>query len=205
MSKLLSLDLSTSNTGWATFDIKERRLLEYGDMAPDAPRDANGVKLPPNYPEIQVKKIRSICEKILTLITPDVSVIVIEEINRGISRLGQKVLDGLHFMLLDRFPDGHLKKVVFIDSDGANGWRSRTGLGLQLSDVDKEVNKLAKSFNKKSGLKIKKKLVTQKTLACRFVKKTFGVVLDEGQRAKDADIADAISLGWHYLTRGDKK
>jgi len=199
---ILSLDLSTTNSGWAKFSLK-RELVAYGEMAPKVKNPVVNKVPKYTYPEIQLLKMRDLVDQLLTLLTDDLEKIVIEEINRGKNRLGQKTLDGLHWLLLDRMPQKFRDMVVYVDSDGASGWRSKEGLALQLSPLDKEKNKEIRKFNKKhgfkNGTKNAKPLITQKTLACKYVNKRFGLSLDENKRTKDADIADAIGLGDCYL------
>lgn len=194
---LLSLDLSTSATGWAKFHLETGELLSFGVIIPDFKNPTKKGVPTYAYPTAQVLKIRRLSAQILELIDSDVEKIVIEEINRGVQRIGQKVLDGLHFILLEKFPPGALARVFYEDSDGRYGWRSANGLKLQLSDGDKLVNKERKKANKKLAKGQKKfSIITQKTLACRFVNKQFGLSLDNDLRETDGDIADAIGLGY---------
>jgi hypothetical protein len=171
-------------------------LLEFGVIEPDY---RNPKKLLA-YPQMHILKLRRLADQVLELIDVSVKKIVIEEINRGKNRLGQKILDGFHFVLLDRMSWDMARLVTFWDSDGLTGWRSAQGLGLQLSEVDKAINKDRKKFNKKLGKKERKlPLITQKTLACRFVNKHYGLKLDADQDSTDGDKADAIGLGHFYL------
>lgn len=196
---LLSLDLSTTCTGWAKWDLATKRLLAFGILLPKV-KPPRGVKLA--YPQMQVLKLRNLSDQIVDLIDGSVKKIVIEEINRGKNRLGQKVLDGLHWVLLDRMPWNFAEMVVYRDSDGSTGWRSAQGLGLQLSPADKMTNKERKKFNKKLGPREKKlPIISQKTLACRFVNKNYGLNLNVDKDSTDGDIADAIGLGHFYLHR----
>lgn len=195
---LLSLDLSTTCTGWAKWDIKRKRLLSYGKLKPLVKNPKKkGVPLL-EYPFIQLLKMQDLSEQIKTLITDDISHIVIEEVNQGKNRIGQKVLNGLHWILLERLKSGDLKKVSFCDSDGKVGWRS--GLKLVLSDADKLYNKSVKKLNKDiKGKKVQK--ITLKTLSCRFANREFGLDLNAERDIADADMADAINLGYHIIVR----
>ena len=191
MSVLLSIDLSTTNTGWAKFDLASKKLLTYGDVTPDSKGLSAMV-----YPHQQLEKIRRLASKLLTLLDKSVTIIVIEEVNRGKNRLGQKMLDAAHFMLLDRMSEEQRKKVVYVDSDGATGWRSKTGLGLQLSTQDRLRNKALAKLNKRlpKGKKVRKTNI--KALAMSFVNKTYGTNFS---KKKDEDICDAIGLGHYYV------
>lgn len=191
---LLSLDLSTTCTGWALLDLETRELVSHGTIKPKVP---GGTKM--QYPQKPLERIRSCVTQIKALMEdPRIGKIVIEEINSGKNRIGQKTLDGLHFILLDRIPAKILGKVTFHDSDGPNGWRVK--LGLFLSKMDKLVNKEHRRKNKK----IKKgspklPIITKKDLACRFVNAQYKLSLDCQKRASDGDIADAIGLGFAWL------
>lgn len=196
MNVLLSLDLSTTCTGWAKFCLDTFALLSFGIIVPDF---KNPKKLLA-YPQLQVLKLKRLAEQVIELIDTSVKKIVIEEINRGKNRLGQKVLDGFHFVLLSLMEPWTLPLVNFRDSDGLTGWRSAQGLRLQLSALDKASNKERKKFNKKLGRGQKKlSVVTQKTLACRFVNRHYDLALDCDVEETDGDKADAIGLGHFYI------
>jgi len=195
----LALDLSTKSTGWALFDIKKKALINYGVIKPKV-KGLKGI----GYPEGQLLKMRSLVDQLTNLILVTtfnkVTHIIIEEINRGKNRLGQKVLDGFHFILIDRlYTMGMLNKVTFKDSDGKTGWRG--DLGLYLSEDDKRRNKKARAYNKTLPKRAKTKLmvINQKHLACKYVNKKYKLKLNVNKRASDADICDAIGLGSSVL------
>lgn len=195
---LLSLDLSTNATGWAKFCLETNQLLSYGVIEPSF---KNPKKLLV-YPQHQTLKLKTLAEQVLELVDESVQKIVIEEINRGKNRLGQKCLDGFHYILLARMSPDALAMVSFRDSDGLTGWRSANGLRLQLTPSDKLLNKERKKLNKRLGRGQKKlAIITQKTLACRFVNKQFGLKLDADVEETDGDKADAIGLGYFYLNK----
>lgn len=203
--KILSLDLSTTNSGWAKLCRETRKLLEYGGIKPIVKNPKKqGVPLY-GYPVIQKLKIASIVEQLIPLIMdPEVSEIVVEEINRGKNRLTQKVLDGLHHVLLDRLAIDTTLKITFVDSDGREGWRGPNGLNLKLSDADKVYNSEARKYNqklKRAKSKGKRRpIVSAKTLACRHVNKVYNLDLNDWERKSDEDLADAIGLGLYFLT-----
>lgn len=202
---LLSLDLSTTCTGYALFDITTKELVAHGFIKPDFRNPIKRGIITYTYPRAQIYKLRELVNQIMTdetLKLKEVKYIVIEEVNRGISRLPQKTLDGYHFMLLNAMDDATLDKVRYVDSDGKCGWRSRgTGLSLQLSEQDKLLNKENKKINKKASRGHKVPIITQKHLACRLVNKKFNLNLDVDARAEDSDMADAIGLGLYYVTK----
>lgn len=202
MNILLSLDLSTTCTGWAKFDLDSGELLAFGFIQPNFKNPVKKGIPQYSYPQGQALKLRTLADQIIELMEPNVTKIVIEEINSGKNRLGQKVLDGFHFMLLDRMPWDFVRQVSYFDSDGKDGWRSAYGLRLQLSSSDRSLNKDRKKMNKKLGKGQKKlPLITQKDLACKYVNKAYGLNLDCDKETTDGDVADAIGLGHFYLTR----
>jgi hypothetical protein len=203
MRILLSLDLSTTASGWAKYDLDTKKLLSYGVITPNLKNPTKKGIPTYAYPVAQVLKMRKLCAQILDLIDHQVESIVIEEINGSKNRLGQKVLDGFHFVLLDKMgPLDTLGRVFYVDSDGKEGWRSKFGLGLQLSETDKMLNKERKKYNKKLGKGTKKQpLITQKNLACNFVNKEYGLNLNSDVNSTDGDVADAIGLGHFVVTK----
>ncbi len=196
---LLSLDLSSTCTGWAKLDIESNKLLSFGSIYPSFKNPVTK-KIPKySYPQLHVLKLRELADQVIELLDDSIKVIAIEEINRGKSRIGQKVLDSFHAVLLERMPWEYTQKVIFYDSDGKDGWRSVNGLALQLSEFDKLSNKNAKKLNKKLGKGEKKlPIITQKTLAVRYVNKRYELTLKE---ADDSDAADAIGLGTFVLDK----
>lgn len=194
MKYLLSLDLSTTCTGFSVFSLEDKSLVTHGFIKPKV----KGVtKL--KYPEQQLEKMKSLAEQILELIESyKPHQIVIEEIAGSKQRLGQKTLDGLHWIvcyyLQGKFP---LSKLFFYDVTGTDGWR--THLRLKMSDADKHHNKEAVKLNKKltRGQQIPK--ITPKHLACRYVNKTFGTDFNVDLNATDNDVCDSIAMGSAYL------
>lgn len=194
MKKLLSLDLSTTCTGYALFSLEDRQLLKYGFIKPRVKNPTKkGIPLY-SYPKLQTLKMRDITEQIKELINAEnPQILAIEEIVGHKSRLTGKVLDGLHFILIDRILDfeGQIK---YIDVSGTNGWRPR--FEIRLSELDKTLNKQAKALNNKTKKGEKKvPLVDWKTLSSRYVNKKFKLTLDPVANAEDGDVADAIMVG----------
>jgi len=188
--KTLALDLSTTSTGYALFS--DSKLVMYGVIKP-----INKGLSKLLYPELQIKKIRTVATQVLELImqiNPDH--IVVEEINLHKNRIGGKTLDMFHGVLLDRMLEEDLKKVIYIDSDGSKGWRTK--LSLRLSEQDKIINKERKAFNKKHrGTKLP--IITKKHLAERWVNGRLKMGFDVDKNSGDNDIVDAIALGCVFL------
>lgn len=194
--KLLTLDLSTTCTGYAIFENKE--LTDYGIIKPNR-KGLTKVK----YPWKQLTVMRDLSESIVDLLwkeRPDV--VLIEEINKHKSRLSGKTLDGFHYILL-HYIDLLMQpldkpETIFKDTDGTSGWRTR--LDLKLTEMDKKENKVRRTSNKmqlKGSHKIP--IINKKHLACRFVNNEFGLGLDCDLKTTDGDMADAIGLGFAYL------
>lgn len=192
---VLSLDLSTTSTGWAFFKKDTEELLDYGLIKPS---NKGLAKL--RYPEKQLRKMNDLSEKIVNLIVNlKPSLIVIEEIAGSKQRLGQKTLDGFHYILVSHF-DGvyNFDNVHYFDVTGGDGWRS-TYLQLRLDDADKLANKEAKKLNKTLSGKQKLPVIGPKHLACRYANRIFGTDLNVDLRGSDADKADAICMGHAFI------
>jgi hypothetical protein len=196
LTKILGLDLSTTCTGFALLDADSKALLKYGYIVPQV----KGVtKL--KYPKQALAKILDLSKKIVELIRqyqPDQ--LVIEEVNRGISRTSQKPLDALHFFVVHfidlEFP--HLiDSVYYYDSNGNKGWR--THLSLKLTEEGKAHNAHIKTFKSSRKAGKKKAKINYKHLASRYVAQTYNVNLDVDEDAKHSDICDAIALTNSYL------
>lgn len=205
---LLSLDLSTTSTGLSLFDTEKplnESLIHYEALKPNV----KGItKL--TYPKGALKKCQDLAFQIHCKIMdfkPDR--IVIEEINPGKNRMGQKVLDGLHFIMLDRIED-YIPIIEFYDSDGSDGWRSQKGLDLRLSKNDKTVNTRRRKRNletRKAAKKARKRveagsilpIISKKHKAAEFVNELFKKDFDVDLRKTDADICDSIGMGVAYM------
>jgi Holliday junction resolvasome RuvABC endonuclease subunit len=189
---LLSLDLSTTNTGYAVFNCKTKALQSYGEIKPN--KIKNLAKLKGFVAALE--KMRSIATQINELIKQiKPEFIIIEEITQGISRLGQKTLNGLHYVILDKLPQSELEKVIYVD---VIEWRRI--LGIRLSEQDKIQNKQNKAFNKKAGKKGTKLIIwNAKHKAEQFVNKKFKLNFNVSKKSTDSDICDAICLGYSYM------
>ena len=194
MAKLLALDLSTTCTGWSIWDTNSKTLLEYGII-----KAIWAKPKPKKKYELQIAKLDSMTDQILDLIkgTKGLEIIAIEEINRGKNRFSQKILDGLHYVLLFKMDLETLDKVEYKDSDGIFGWRS--DLKLTLSEADKKYNKESRLRNKKLSRGNKLPIITKKHLACRFVNRKFRTKFNVDKNKTDSDIVDSIGLGYAYL------
>ena len=192
--RVFTLDLSTTSTGWACFDSDTKKLIGYG-----AVKGSEKGLGQLTYPKKQLVKMRQIAHELLAMLEHNkekIDKILIEEVNLHKSRLTGKVLDGLHWILLNYMSEEILSKVVFVDSDGFTGWRTK--LGLKLNEDDKEVNKQNKLLNKKIK-RGKLPIINKKHLACRYVNSRLGTNFDVDANVSDNDIVDAIGLGLSYF------
>lgn len=196
MKTLLSLDLSTTCTGFSLFNI-DGTLLTYGTIKP-ATKINDLVLSKLKYPHPQLLKMIDLSLKIKQLIEiQKPHLIVIEEIAGSRNRLGQKVLDSLHFLLLYHIQEC-IPIISFFDVTGAEGWR--TMLELRLSDADKAQNKEAKKLNPKLAKGTQKlPIIGPKDLACRYVNVQFGLNLNPQVNSTDSDIGDSISMGSAFI------
>jgi hypothetical protein len=197
MRLLLSLDLSTTCTGYGVFDLENKKLFEYGFLSPKVKNPIKkGIPLH-QYPKLQGLKIKDLVEQILDLISKyNPEIIAIEEVVSHKSRLTGKVLDGLHFVLVDRLLEfkGQIK---YVDVSGTSGWRPR--FNIRLSELDKLTNQERKKFNKKAQRKDQLPIIDWKTLSSRFVNARYGLALDPNKSSSDGDVADAIMVGTYVL------
>lgn len=206
--RVLALDLST-HAGYALFEGEmgaKPKLLSYGTVhlldgkSKERVHNYGGQRYPYSYlcaARAQLNKIWNLKEAHL----PDPDVLVVEETNGSRNRYTQKVLEFLHHTLIG---DCMSRKIgmVYLDSDGTNGWRKK--LGLWMSKEQKRANaKLskAKSAAKAKGVKLDKKALgirgktTKKHLAIERANAEYGLNLI----VKDNDAADAICLGLAYF------
>ena len=191
---LLSLDLSTSATGYAVFDIDTKQLTALG-VVKGSTKGMSKLK----YPEKQLRKMMNMADEVINLISNfSPFVIVIEEITGSKNRLTQKTLDGMHYILVyylkDIFP---FERVFYYDVSGLSGWR--THLRLNLDDADKLANKEARKLNEDLPTKHQLPIIGKKHLACRHANFEYGLDLNYDLRVTDGDIGDAVSIGNAFL------
>lgn len=192
MRTLLSLDLSTTCTGWSVLDVDQNKLISYGTLKPSTKGLSKMV-----YPRQQLTKMIDLSFQIKTLIANmKPTFIVIEEIAGSKQRLGQKVLDGLHWIVLV-----HNQEIIdilsYYDVTGVDGWR--THLGLRLTEADKANNKEAKKINKDLAKESQLPIYDAKDLACRYVNTNYGLTLDPQKNQYDADIGDSVAMGAAWI------
>lgn len=197
MKKLLTIDLSTTCTGWALFDVDKRQLMDFGAIKPVKKGLSKAV-----YPLKQLYVMRNLADQLEILIrkiAPDI--IVVEEVNRHKSRMSGKTLDGAHWIFLDKLlisEEDFAKRVRYRDSDGPTGWRSR--LNLRLGENDKKLNAERKKINRrKTKGSADLPIINKKHLAARYVNSTLGLNFDVDKNATDNDIVDAIGMGLSEL------
>lgn len=190
---LLSLDMSTTCTGWSLFGLESKKLLQSGLIKPST----KGGVAKMLYPKQQLTKMIDIAGQILQLITNfNPACIVIEEIAGSKNRMGQKTLDGLHFIVAWVIQD-YLDRVRYYDVTGNAGWRFH--LQLKLDDADKAANKEAKVLNKKLSASQRIPIIGPKHLACRYANRLYGTQLNCDTAETDGDLADSISMGSAFL------
>jgi len=188
-NRLMAIDLSTTATGFALFDLDSRQLIDFGAIKPDKKGMS---KL--NYPKKQLYIMRNLAEKLVWLIkAKGPRIILIEEVNRHKSRTSGKTLDGMHYILLQYLPDEFLTLVRYRDSDGPTGWRTK--LNLRLSENDKKANAEHKKLNKKLKPKDQLVIINKKHLAARYVNAALGTKFDVDADPYTNDVVDAIGLG----------
>lgn len=206
MKLILGLDLSTTCTGWALSDPTTKKLKRYGKLSPT-------LNIKKRYPWGSLERVLymvGLLKLFLDKEKSQIDKIVIEEVNKHRNRIQGKVLDSLHFFLLNYLKSiGFEGKVFYLDSDGAKGWRSRYCLGLQLTDQDKIINRQRRILNKEIKAKNKRlkrgekekefPLINKKHLACRFVNHYYKKNFDYESNESHGDICDAIGLNHAFI------
>lgn len=160
-----------------------QRVHEYGPY-PDCFMDAAKALIPP-------------IDSVLKRFSPDI--IVIEETNSSKARYSQKMLEWIHYAVVELLRKKLDHKVIYINS---SGWRKTLQVGLSKEDKKKN-SKLATAKRKaaKNGVKLDRKAlgikgrVTKKHVAIRWANEQYGLAL----KVKDDDVADAICLGCSYF------
>ena len=190
MNTLISLDLSSTCTGWALFNFDSVKLLDSGvikgSVAGLSKMNALHAKL------VRIEKMAAAIRQVVAKYDPQI--IVIEEIAGSKNRLSQKTLDFLHHMVLHFLCEWVVEdKIYFQDVGGSEGWR--TFLDIRLSNEDKKLNQKARREGRK------KDVIGWKDLSCRFVEKELGLKLNPKRQKTDGDEADAICVGWSFLKK----
>jgi hypothetical protein len=191
MKTFLAIDLSTTCTGWAVFNLETHELITYGFIKGKTVKDNSKWRA-------TLLRLTAMAETIKKVIEEHKPTkICIEEIAGSKNRIGQKTLDMQHGILWHHISE-YLDIVDYYDVSGAAGWR--THLKLKLSDADKLANKEAKKLNPKLGKGIPKlPIYDAKDLAARYVNSTYKLQLDPQMIQSDADVADSIAIGSAYL------
>ena len=193
---ILCLDLSTTSTGWAVIERDTKKLIKFGFI-----KGSNAGLSKLVYPKKQLYKMRKMVGEILSVVSSlgdSVTNIIIEEVNLHKSRLTGKTLDGLHWLLINSMGEEQLNKVIFMDSDGPTGWRTR--LNLRMTDADRKLNRERKAMNKKIPKgSTKLPIINKKHLAARYVNGYYKMQFDVDKNPNDNDVVDAIGIGLSYL------
>ncbi len=190
VKKILTLDLSTACTGWAIFDAETKKLLDYGKIKSTAKGKSKMCKVEKTLTNMM--EMAAQIEALVRWVEP--IKIVIEEITGSKNYLGQKTLDGFHWIVVYvlRYD---VEKIIYYPVSGLGSWRK--DLRFLLSDADKAANKEARKLNKKIQKSQQLPVIGPKHLACRYVLTKFGIDLDP---YKENDMADAIAMGDAFLT-----
>ncbi len=199
--KLLSIDYSTTASGWAVFDMDTKLPLSYGVITPTK----NKRSLKDSELKRTLDRLNDMAEQLRALIEKEnPEKIVIEEVNRGISRTGQKVLCGGHYILYSKI-EKWLPIVRMVDSDGRAGWRGPNGLNLTLSENDKASNKKNKLLNKVAKRGFKHVIFTKKDLCQRYINFKYKLSFDVQKNLNDNDVCDALGIGAYWLDKCNGK
>jgi len=191
--KVLGLDLS-SNTGFAL--LSEQGLISYGNVTADGVIREHRL---PEYNSIYVAKaIANRLARVIIKEKPDL--VIIEQTNLGRARDSQKVLEFIHFAVLEMLETLNLDSVShYVDT---SAWRGALEIKLSKeqrkhnSELSKKKRSIVAAGNKVSNKKGEGK-ITWKHLSVEWANKNFNL----GLILKDNDIADAIALAKYGLLK----
>jgi rRNA-processing protein FCF1 len=207
----LALDMSTK-TGWALFN-ESAQPVRFGKIINETKWDS--LEYPKNF--IQISE--EMATEISKLITPDVTDVVIEEINKTSSRFGsrfsQKLLDFIHFAVAKKLLDLPVKIHYINTSD----WRKVLKLSVaETRKIAKPLlkvhNELKKRWENEKDKKLKKLLeqevraskeglkamcihgkIDKKSISVAYANATWKMTFNKG----DNDITDALCQGKAFL------
>lgn len=181
--RVLSLDLSTS-TGWALFE--DGKPLSYGRLDQVHVEDFNVNAHPnksPKYPQNMLDAAKDLAALVaVQLDAQQIDHVVIENTVKGRNRHTQRILEWIHFAVLEVLLT---RRLPFSYMDPSE-WRKV--LDIRLSVADKLNNKEVKAGKKRGK-------VGKKHLAIRYCADRFGINL----KMKDDDVADALALCDAYV------
>lgn len=194
MNKVLALDISTK-TGWALFE--NGTPVSWGTLFPDKTVKDFGA-----YPINFVRYCQYIAYKIIQeIVSPilnkssDYLEVVIEETNASKQNYSQKILEFLHFCVVESLYDLGLNPKYIRTGE----WRKFTD--SKMSKEEKAINAKIAKIKKQTGKKLAKidgKVVGKKSrkhVAIRRVEEILNIPL----LRKDDDAADALLLGLAYI------
>ncbi len=177
---ILGLDLSTK-TGYGLID-SDGRLVDYGVYHVDG-EESNHQLCDEYHIFFRAQKIANIIhDQLVVKLCPDY--IFIEQTNLGNKRETQKLLEFIHYCVLEKiFVSGKAAGVHYVDT---SRWKST--LEIRMNKEDRQHNKLVKT--KKARGKI-----TSKHLSVRWANDKYNLNL----KLKDNDAADAIALATYGM------
>lgn len=183
MSRLLALDLSTS-TGWASFE--DGVLKDYGLLDKVFIQDFN-VNAHPNNSPLYPGNIMEAARQVASLVAEKIEEvkpdgIVIENSTKGRNRHTQRLIEWVHFTVLELLASRNLP-FSYLDP---SQWRKI--LDIRMSNEDRKNNKEVNAGRKRGK-------VNKKHLAIRYCNEKYSLNL----LVKHDDIADAICLGEAFL------
>lgn len=171
--KTLGLDISSTKTGYAV--VNDGVLALHG-LIPGIRPEVAGIA----EDFVFLRRAQHMAHEIMKVVNssrPDL--ILIEQTNLGNSRTDQKLLEFVHYAVLNEFAELALEEITrYVDT---SQWRSV--LQIKLNKDQRLNNKMVK-LGKKRGK------VTFKHLSVLWANSTYGLELLK----KDHDVADAIAL-----------
>jgi hypothetical protein len=172
--KILGLDIS-KHTGFSV--LEDGKIIESGTYDVDDPEEFKTLLEEVRY-NYEAQDLARFIYGLYLKHDPDVC--YLEQINRGKNRHSQKMLDGLHYAIIEMFINQNwIHKVRYVDT---SAWRNTLSVRL---------NKDQAKHNKQVKQKLIRGKITPKHLAVMKANEVFGLRL----KLKDNNTADSLMLG----------
>ena len=194
MTNVLALDVSTK-TGWALF--QDGKPKSWGTLFPDKTVKDFG-KYPINFVLLARYLVSQLMEQVIVPIMNELGTaieVVIEETNASKQNYSQKLLEYLHFCIVNTLDMYGISPKYIRTGE----WRKYTD--SKMSKEEKSLNAKIARIKKQTGKKLAKidgKVVGKKGrkhVALRRTEELLGIEL----MRKDEDAADALLLGLGYI------
>jgi Holliday junction resolvasome RuvABC endonuclease subunit len=195
--KILSFDTSTKS-GWcfSECDSDSFKIIASGAI----PKRSEPQLV---YPQSYYVWAKDCYQDLMAIIKnyPDFDVLVLEETVKSRNSFSQKILEFIHFQLVEFIVNNQIKSKYYRPSE----WRKI--VGASLTKTEKEKNKQVRKEHKKGNKVVKDEsgkrigLVGKKNVSIRFINEYFGLNF----KRKNEDEAEAICLSLAHWIENIRK